>query len=289
MKKVGIYFAYWEKDWSADYCKYIEKVKKLGFDVLELAAGSLASMEQKKLMEIARCARENQIELTYCIGLPQEYDVSSLNEEVRQRGIRYVGKLLDIIHLMGGDTLGGILYACWPLSTATYDYKMSAREKSIQSVKELAKKAEDYGIRYCLEVVNRFEQCILNTAQEGADFMDEVGSPNVKLLLDTFHMNIEEDSFEAAIRTAGSRLGHFHIGERNRKVPGYGNLDWNQVMGALKSVDYQGKIVMEPFLRTGGEVGRDIKIYRDLSSNAEEETMDRMAEQGLKFIRSFME
>jgi D-psicose/D-tagatose/L-ribulose 3-epimerase len=287
MNKVGIYFAYWERNWIADYCEYIRKVKELGFDVLEIAAGSLIDLSPNQLKAIAECALETGIDLTYCIGLPKEYDVASQDERIRQNGIQFIGKLLDIIHIMGGDTIGGIIYSCWPLTSATYDFKMAAREKSILSVKEISKKAEDYGINYCLEIVNRFEQCLLNTAREGVSFVEEVGCPKVKLLLDTFHMNIEEDTFRDAILTAGDKIGHFHIGECNRKVPGKGHMNWNEIMTALNEINYQGKIVMEPFLKPGGEVGRDIKIYRDLSDGAGETEMDAMAVDALKFIRSY--
>lgn len=288
MNKVGIYFAYWEKDWQADYCHYIQKVKKLGFDTLEVAAGSLIDMPKDQLIRISETAKENNIDLTYCIGLPAKYDVASLDEITRKDGIQYVGQLLDAIHTMGGDLLGGIIYSYWPLTSATYEHKMAIREKSIISMKEIAKKAEDYGIQYCLEVVNRFEQCILNTAKEGVDFIDEIGSNSMKLLLDAFHMNIEEDSFRDAILTAGDKIGHLHIGECNRKVPGKGHMNWDEIMSSLAEVNYKGRIVMEPFVKPGGEVGRDIKVYRDLSNQASEEEMDAMAKGALEFIRSKM-
>lgn len=98
-------------------------------------------------------------------------------------------------------------------------------------------------------------------------------------------MNIEEDSFSEAIKTAGELLGHFHIGECNRKVPGRGHMDWDDLIRGLRDIDYRGKIVMEPFVRPGGQVGKDIKIYRDQSGNASEAQMDEMAEEALTFIR----
>lgn len=285
MNKIGIYFAFWEKEWEADYCYYIDKVKRLGFDVLELAAGCLPLMSPGQRAEIAARARESGIELTYCIGLPPEYDMASEEASVRQAGIVYMKELLRCIHEMGGNTLGGILYSCWPGSTVTYDYKMKARERSLCSLREVMKTTEEYGITYCLEIVNRFEQYLLNTAKEGVDFAKELGSSNVKLLLDSFHMNIEEDFFHEAIETAGDYLGHFHIGECNRKVPGRGHMDWDDIVKGLKAIDYQGSIVMEPFVRPGGQVGKDIKIYRDQSGNATEEQMDAMAREALEFIR----
>ena len=285
MNKIGIYFAFWEKEWEADYCRYIEKAKNLGFDVLELAAGCLPDMTAAQRREIASRAEDAGIDLTYCIGLPPQYDLACEDASVRASGIRYVGELLKCIRQMGGDTLGGIIYSCWPGGTVTYDYKQKARERSLDSLRELSHMAEEYDINYCLEIVNRYEQYLLNTAAEGADFVRELDSPKVKLLLDCFHMNIEEDSFSEAIKTSGELLGHFHIGECNRKVPGRGHMDWDDLIRGLRDIDYRGKIVMEPFVRPGGQVGKDIKIYRDQSGDASEAQMDEMAEEALTFIR----
>jgi len=78
-------------------------------------------------------------------------------------------------------------------------------------------------------------------------------------------MNIEEDSIGGAIRQAGSLLGHFHTGECNRRCPGKGRTPWREIAEALKDIHYQGAAVMEPFVRMGGQVGSDIKIWRDIS------------------------
>lgn len=286
MNPVGIYYAFWEREWSADFLPYIEKVKRLGFDALEIAAGALPDMSAKERKSLAETAREAGIKLTYCIGLPAEYDVSSLDEAVRKGAVKYVGTLLDCIHEMGGDTLGGIIYSCWPMSVRPdYDLKCRMREKSLLSLRELLKRAEDYSINYCLEIVNRFEQCILNTAEEGVAFARELESPRAKLLLDTFHMNIEEDSFTKAIQTAGDLLGHFHIGECNRKTPGTGRMPWSEIFSALKSINYDGAVVMEPFVKMGGQVGKDILVLRDLSDNADTAQMDALAADAAAFVK----
>lgn len=286
MNKVGIYYAFWEREWSADFLPYIEKVKRLGFDALEIAAGALPGMTSQKRRALADAARGAGIKLTYCIGLPAEYDVSSLDENVRTGAVRYVSSLLDCIHEMGGDTIGGIIYSCWPMSVRPdYDLKCRMRERSLVSLRELIKKAEDYGINYCLEIVNRFEQCILNTAEEGVAFARELDSPRAKLLLDTFHMNIEEDSFTEAIKTAGGMLGHFHIGECNRRTPGTGRMPWEEIFSALKSINYKDALVMEPFIKMGGQVGKDILVLRDLSDNADTERMDSLATDAAAFVK----
>ena len=98
-------------------------------------------------------------------------------------------------------------------------------------------------------------------------------------------MNIEEDSFSAAIRAAGPLLGHFPTGENNRRVPGKGRLPWHEIGTALREIGYDRAVVMEPFVKMGGRVGADIKVWRDLSDNAGEAEMDEAARQALAFSR----
>ena len=111
------------------------------------------------------------------------------------------------------------------------------------------------------------------------------GGENVNLLLDTFHMNIEEDNIPEAIRLAGRKLGHLHVGESNRKLPGMGSLPWRDIGRALRDIGYEKGVVMEPFLLQGGEVARDCKVWRDLSGNADEKMLDRYIKESLTFLK----
>ena len=144
VNKIGIYFAFWERNWTADYASYIRKVKRLGFDTLELEVGALEKMGADRQLKLAELAREEGLDLTYCIGLPPAYDVSSADNATRRAGIEYVGRLLDTVYRMKGNMMGGILYACWPMKGApSYEDKLAARERALESVKEISKKAEE--------------------------------------------------------------------------------------------------------------------------------------------------
>lgn len=283
MNKIGIYYAYWTRDWDADFVPFVSKVKRLGFDVLEVNAGTVANMSDEERKRLSQAAASEGIQMTGCIGLTACYDIASEDSDVRREGIEFLKRQAEALGSMGIKSLGGIIYSSWPgkLPVGSTD-KRPYLDRSIASMKEAVKSAEDFGVVFNVEVVNRFEQYLLNTAEEAVDYVNQVGSANCKLMLDTFHMNIEEDSFREAIVTAGDKLGHFHIGETNRRAPGRGKMPWDEIFGALTEIDYQGAVVMEPFLQPGGEVGRDISIYRDLSVGVD---MDEEAARAASFVR----
>lgn len=286
MINIGIYYAYWTSDWDVDFNPFIDRTAGLGFDVLEVNAATIARMTSEERQRLKSHADDRGIALSYCLGLPREYDIASEGEAVRQKGIAFLRQIAQAIGEMGGGTLGGILYGCWPGSMPEGQTDRGGFvRRSIDSMKEAIVAAEDNNVTFCMEVVNRFEQFILNTCEEALAYVDAVGSPSAKVMLDTFHMNIEEDLLGQAIQQAGDKLGHFHIGENNRRPPGYGHIPWTEVGSALREIGYQGYAVLEPFLRPGGEVGRDIKVYRDLSRGMD---LDQEARRALQFVRGIL-
>ncbi len=286
MNKIGIYYAYWTHDWGADFHPFVDKVADLGFDVLEVNASAIAELSPMERIELKAHAEDKNIALSYCIGLPRRYDPASQDEQVRRDGVAYLIKLVRAIGEMGGGNLGGIIYSYWPATMPEGESdKRPYLERSVASMREVARVAEDQRVFLNMEVVNRFEQFLLNTCEEAVAYVEAVGSPNAKVMLDTFHMNIEEDFAGEAIMTAGDMLGHFHIGENNRKPPGYGHIPWTEIGAALRKINYQGYVVMEPFLMPGGEVGRDIKVFRDMSLGLD---MDAEAQKALLFMRGVL-
>lgn len=287
--KYGIYFAYWEQGWISDYQKYIKKVSDLGFDVLEVGALGIVNMSDEKLRLLDKEAKYYNIRLTAGVGLPSEYDVSSNNENVRKNGIAFMKKLFYKLDQANIRSIGGTIYSYWPVDYTKPVKKFEVRKNSIKSMKVLADEAAKYNITLLVESLNRFEQFLINDTKEAVDFVKEIDKKNVKVMLDTFHMNIEEDNIPEAIRFASEYLGHLHIGEANRKVPGKGSLPWKKIAEALVDIKYDKDVVMEPFVKTGGVVGNDIKVWRDLSYNADERQLDRDAKESLGYIKSLFE
>jgi D-psicose/D-tagatose/L-ribulose 3-epimerase len=282
MNKIGIYYAYWEKNWDADFVPYVAKVKKLGFDVLEVNSGTVTRMPESKRLRLKEAADSAGIELTYCIGMGPEFDISSADAAVRKAGIDFLKDQARMVAFMGSKKLGGIIYGSWPGRLPNPSEKKARTDRSVKSMREVMKVVEDCGVYFNVEVVNRFEQYMMNTCEEAIEYVQRVGSDHCGILLDTFHMNIEEDNIAKAIVRAGSKLGHLHIGESNRRAPGRGHLPWKEIAAALRKIRYQGAVVMEPFLLQGGEVGRDISVYRDLKGDLD---LDAEARRSCRFIR----
>lgn len=285
--KYGIYFAYWTREWFADYKKYIDKVSELGFDVLEISCAALKNTytTDAQLYDLKEYAKEKQVILTAGYGPTREQNLCSEDPAVVKNAMDFFEDLLPKLQKMDIKILGGGLYSYWPVDFSAPMDKEKDWERAVKNLKLLSRTAEACNVTLGMEVLNRYEGYILNTCEEALRFVEEVDSPYVKVMLDTFHMNIEEDNMADAIRKAGKHLGHLHLGEQNRRVPGKGSLPWNEIGQALRDIDYQGAAVMEPFVMRGGTIGSEIKVWRDLVPDATEEILDRDAKGALEFVR----
>ena len=282
MRKVGIYYAYWCSEWDVDFFPFISKVKNLGYNQLEINGGAILNMNSAQRKYLSEEAKKQNITLSYGIGLTANHDVSSLDEGIRQNGISFMKDMIRKVSEMGGKSIGGTVYSTWPKTLPRGKSRLEYLEKSILSMKEMVKIAEDEGVVLLCECINRFEQFLFNTCKQGMEYINEINSPNCKILLDTFHMNIEEDSITDAILLAGDKLGELHIGENNRKPVGYGNMNWKAIKIALDKINYKGSLVQEPFILPGGKVGQDIAIWREIVKNP---NLDEMARVSAKFVR----
>ena len=284
--KYGIYYAYWEKEWKADYIPYVKKVKELGFDILEIGCAFLPSMSDEYLQRLREEAEKWGVRLTGGYGPAPEHNIASADPAVVKAAFANYEKTFQKMKVAGMKKIGGGLYSYWPVDYSKPIDKQGDLARSIANVRELGDMAAAYDITLGMEVLNRFEGYLLNICDEGLEFVTKVDRPNVKLMLDTFHMNIEEDAFGDAIRKAGNRLGHFHVGEANRRPPhAGGRIPWEEIGRALHDIGYDGDVVMEPFVQMGGQVGSDIKVWHPMLSEETMEKMDADVAASVKFLR----
>jgi D-psicose/D-tagatose/L-ribulose 3-epimerase len=284
--KYGIYYAYWERRWGGDYLRYPKKVADLGFDILEISCAAMPDMKAQAVKDLRRAAEDAGVIITGGYGPAPGENLASPDPAVVKNGFEFWKRTFDILGQLGVKQTGGGLYSYWPVDFSRPFDKAADLARSIENMKKLADMASPYGITLGMESLNRFEGYLINTAAEDLAYVKAVGRDNVKVMLDTFHMNIEEDSITEAIRTAGPYLGHFHIGEANRRPPyAEGRMDWTGIARALRGIGYTGSVVMEPFVLEGGQVGSDIKVWRDMTGGAGEKELDEAAKKSVSFIR----
>lgn len=286
--KFGMGHAYWGTTWECDLKKYAAVAKKLadmGFDMYEVTADHIYRMNAKELVELDAIGKEYGLTLSTNSGPAKQYDLSSADDKIRQNGLDYFKQIVKNMSMIHSPVLAGAIYSFWPCDFLETD-KEAAWERSIPLLRELGTFAEDYGIECSLEILNRNETYILTDTKEAMDYCERIGKKNVNLLIDTYHANIEEDNMLDAFRLAGDRLGHVHVGENNRKLPGMNcSIDWAGLGKVLREINYDKGVVMEPFLLKGGEVGHDIRVWRDLSNGADEAKMDEYLKTSLEFLK----
>ena len=288
--RYGIYYAYWEKEWKGNFIPYIEKVKRLGFDILEVACGNFHLEDKAYFRSLRRVSEENEIVLTGGYGPRKEHNLATKDAKQLSDTFAFYADVFSKMELAGIGCIGGALYSYWPVDFSRQIDKPGDFLRSVENMQKLADMAMDYGITLNTESLNRFEGYLINECEEAVRYVEAVNKPNVKVMLDTFHMNIEEDSLRDAIILAGARLGHFHVGEANRKPPHRGGrMPWEEIGEALREIGYQGDVVMEPFVLMGGQVGKDISIWRDISHGASADQLDQSAADSVAYLRSVFE
>ncbi len=284
--KFGIYCAYWEREWDFPLIPYVERCKCLGFDVLEVPCGGFGEKDDRYFRELRAAAEANGMLLSGGYGPRPEHNLASTDETQVENAFAFYAQLFHKMELAGIDRIGGALYSYWPVDFRRGQDKAGDFFRSTARMRRLADLAAQHGVTLCMEALNRFEGYLINQAYECVNYVKAVDRPNVKVMLDTFHMNLEEDSFSDAIRQSGALLGHFHVGEANRRCPGPGSrIRWAEIGRALQETHYDGYVVMEPFVQMGGQVGQDIHLWRDLSNGATLKQLDEDASASLRYLR----
>ncbi len=255
----------------------LDKCKAMGFEVVEIIPFDPDSFPAAKV----RAAAANLgLTINLGMGMPVEYNTISPDPQVRRRGIDFSKRLVDLSNEAGAKIFGGMIYCGWGYLTgkAPTEDEWKWGVESYREVAAHACAASDLVL--AIEPVNRFESHFINTAQRAVEFVEAVGTPNVKVHLDTFHMIREEDSFTKAVEAAGPHLGYVHACENQRGIPGTGMVPWEEFFRALKKVGYDGHVTIESFDPGIESVAKLCCIWRRLADSPEQ-----LATEGLRFLK----
>jgi D-psicose/D-tagatose/L-ribulose 3-epimerase len=261
--------------WTDEVAAILREVAALGFDGVEV---SLLGMTDEKAADIGAQAKALRLAVTCSDGLSKAADITATDPDIRAAGVAHLRWAIRTVAAMGGQGLAGVIYAPWGVFEP--GRKTERRALAAGALGQVDDDLVRYGLRLGIEAINRFETDLVNTADEAVNLAEATGSDRIGVLLDTFHLNIEEKDITAAIARAGKRLFHFHVSDNDRGVPGSGHVPWDRVRSGLAQAGYDGWIVAEMFVRTGTPAGNDLNIWRDIEPDA-----DRAAAQALAFMR----
>ncbi|MDR2909008.1 MAG: sugar phosphate isomerase/epimerase [Oscillospiraceae bacterium] len=299
MFRYGVHKATWGQLFDLDNPGlFFRQAAQTGAEVVELRPPDYVIMgDKRKIDELRVMARDSGIELIFCFGYPTGLDMRSDDPFIRKYAVEHMKRSIEGIAALGegGGELSGVLYSCWPTlydgNAITRQMKYEHTQRCIEGIRHVMPTAEALGVQINLEVLNRFENYIINTAREGLDFAKAVDSKSCGLLLDTFHMAIEEDDIPAAIRSAGGYLGKLHATEPNRKIPFHNNrIHWPCVGDALRDIGFSGSVVIEAVVAFEDAGSHNMRMWRDQLEDVTAEGRIEALKAGIAFLRaSFQE
>jgi D-psicose/D-tagatose/L-ribulose 3-epimerase len=275
--KIGISTFVWCSPFSTNSFDIIPKIKQMGYDNLDVAVEEPSIIDWEKLNVLTE---DLGLEVTLSGAFGLNRDISNEDEAIRKNGMNYINECLKICEKLNCNRFGGPFYsAVGKTRPLPDDEKKKERERCMANLKIVGRLAGEKGVIIGIEPLNRFENDMINTVDQALLMIKEIDSPNIKLLIDTFHANIEEKSIPMAIKKAGHYLCHIHGNENDRGIPGTGHIDWKGIRNALREIGYDETIVIETFGTISVELARAASIWRPLA-----ESSDILAIEGLHFF-----
>jgi D-psicose/D-tagatose/L-ribulose 3-epimerase len=250
-----------------------------GFDLVELpleAAGDWDPVEVRSILE------GHGLVAGVCAAMAPGRDLSTADRETVRATQDYLRACIDAAATTGARVVAGPMYrptgVTGPISPGERALMI---ERVANNLRPVLDRAEAAGVRLAMEPLNRFETSLFNTVAQTMELIERIDHPSLGMLLDTFHMNVEERDPGAAIHLAGDRLFHFHACGNDRGAPGHDAIDWPAVRDALGDVNYPGAVSIESFTSANRTIATAASIWRPLAP-----TQDAIATEGLAFLRA---
>ena len=252
--------------------------KAWGFDSVEIAVEHGSHIDPAYIK--SELDRNGLICGTMCGAFGPGRDLRGSQEE-QEASLAYIQQVIDMMVTLGASTLVGPVYSAVGRAELVPEQERAAQWRLVvENLKQACRYAERQGKRIAVEPLNRFETDFINTCGQALRMVEDVGSPALRVLLDTFHMNIEEKDPARAILQAGKKLGHLHACGSDRGTPGNDHTDWESIAAALKKVGYEKHVVIESFTPDVLVIARAASIWREMEPHK-----DDIAIQGLKFLK----
>lgn len=277
--KYGMNTLLFEARFTNDAVSKFPKFREIGFDGVEIALQEKDDVDSSLIND--KLAENNLVCSSLCALVGAGTDLRGPDKTVIENGKQYIRDLIDAAVELAAEVVVGPLYS----AVGRADLIDAEQRKTDwllvkNGLKDVCAYAEDKGIYLALEPLNRFETDFMNIAEDALRMIDEVGSPMLKVHLDTFHMNIEEKSSADAIRAVGDKLYMLHTSENDRGAPGTGQVDWSGISQAVKDTGYNRWAVIESFTPEVEIIAKAASIWRQTEKDGW-----ALAEKGLQYIK----
>jgi D-psicose/D-tagatose/L-ribulose 3-epimerase len=275
--KTGFNMLLWTTHVTEDDLPQLETLKKVGYDGVEIPVfeGDTPHFER-----VGKAIKDNGLACTSVTVIPDEQrNPISADAKHREGAVEYFKWAIECSQALGSEVLCGPIYQ--PLGVFT---GKGPTEEEKQRAVEVHRKAADLArkanVILAVEFLNRFECYFLNTMADAFDYVKRVNHPNVGVLFDTFHANIEEKDPVGCISRHVDAIKHVHISENDRGTPGKGHIDWPGTFRALRSGGYDGWLVIEAFGRALPDLAAATRVWRDFFPSN-----DEVYTEGLKLVK----
>jgi D-psicose/D-tagatose/L-ribulose 3-epimerase len=274
MKGFGVHTSMWTMAWDRPGAeRAVAAAVEHGMDFIEIA---LLSPDKVDTAHSRKLLEAKGMPAVCSLGLPEGKRASTDPEAA----ISFLRFALDQTAAIGATALTGVTYGGIGERTGVPP-TMAEKDNVAHVLADAAAHAKGLGLAFGIEPVNRYENHILNTGWQAVEMIEKVGSDNIFVHLDTYHMNIEERGLALGILDAGAHLRYIHLSESDRGTPGAGNVRWDEIYGALRAVNFKGGLAMESFIDMPPEVAYGLAVWRPVA-----ESRDVVLGEGLPFLRN---
>jgi len=271
---IGIISMFYARPFGPQHFALLSRVKAAGCDFVELLVPEPGELD---LGEARRAFADHGLDVLLAARVNLTRDLANADATAHAAGVRYLKTCIEVAVELGAPLVGGplfgapLVFAGRPPAPVAEDERRRRIDQIVAGLGEAGVMAADAGVRLAIEPLNRFETDIANTTDHALALAEAVDSPAVGVMLDTFHMNMEDASIPDAIRRAAPHLFHFQANENHRGFLGSGHIDWPEVARALAAAGYDGPITLEPFRRDDERPGVPLAQWRPPSRNEDDE------------------
>src|SRR5258708_1229822 len=280
--KFGVSTWLWTSPFNTASIGLFPKIKEMGYDVVEIPVEDPGLIETGK---IKAALIASDLQAVICGAFGPSRDLTHDDPAYHKTSFEYILSCLDICSRLGAGFLAGPMYsAVGNARLVPGEQRKREWDRAVINLRKVCDIAGDMGLDIALEPLNRFESDLINTAEDVMRLIAEIDHASAKVLLDGFHMSIEEPDIEKAIVLAGDKLAHVQVSENHRGTAGTGERRWDIFRKGLGAINYSGVVSIESFTPEVKELAGAVCIWRPLA-----ESQDAFAREGLKFLRRWAE